>query len=108
VTGLQSEVETIEKINEEEEKAEVPEEDKKENVEMVEICGAMIPAGSVVGASQGSVSKVEPSLKDQSVIKCHPEPYIICLTEDESYLNCIEYNGVLLSSSYLSCTYVMS
>jgi len=42
------------------------------------------------------------------VIRCYPEPYIICETKDESYLNCIEYNGVLLSTSYLSCTYVMS
>jgi len=64
VKDLKPDEETIEMINEEEEKAEVPEEDKKENVEMVEICGAMIPANSVAGASQGSTRKVEPSLKD--------------------------------------------
>ena len=49
--GVKSKAEASEKVNEEEKKEEAPEEDKKENVEMVEICGTMIPASDVVGAS---------------------------------------------------------
>ena len=58
-------------VNEEEEKTENMEQDK-ENVEMISICGTLVPSNQVVGSSSGATGKVDPDLSEQKVIKCFP------------------------------------
>ena len=64
----------------------------------------------VLGGSSGApgTATVKPLQLSQTVIKCTPEPYVICETKDETYLNVIEHNGLLLSMSYFACSYVVS
>jgi len=57
---------------------------------------------TTTAATEGAKPTVDP------VIKCNPQPVLILRGNDESYINMVENEGVLLSLSYLNCEYVMS
>ena len=57
---------------------------------------------------EASTPKINKLQQNSSVLKSTPPAFIICQSKDESYLNVMEHEGVMLSLSYLKSTYVTS
>lgn len=57
---------------------------------------------------EASTPKMNKLQQNSSVLKSTPPAFIICQSKDESYLNILEHEGVMLSLSYLKGTYVTS
>lgn len=93
-------------MDEEEEKCEQPEEDKKMMDDEQPVVNSTV-RGATVGTTSYEKS-VEKPAEPQTVIKCEPQPYIICQCKDEMVFNAMEKDGVHMQMSALACSFTAS
>ena len=70
--------------------------------------------GTTVGTTSYEKSVEKPvtekpiPVESQTVIKCEPQPYIICQCKDEMVFNASEKDGVHMQMSALACSFTES